>query len=223
MTQWWTYSPADFLLFSPRVYYRLLELHNETMWPAQVLTLGLGLMVLLLILRSTPSASRWTAAILGALWIWVSWSFLWERYATINWAMTYVAPVFAAQGLFLIWFGAIRARLELAQARNFAWWGAIALLAVTVTLYPILAPLMGRPWRAAEIFGIVADPTAVATLAFLALVGRGSWLMIIPAVWCLLSSETLWLLQADDFFIPVVGAATALVLRWTQSNRQASA
>lgn len=69
MTEWWTYSPADFLLFSPRVYYRLFELHNEAVWPAQVLTLGLGLVVLLFALRGTPSASRWTTAILGALWI----------------------------------------------------------------------------------------------------------------------------------------------------------
>jgi hypothetical protein len=29
MSEWWTYTLSDFLLFSPRVYYRLFELHNR--------------------------------------------------------------------------------------------------------------------------------------------------------------------------------------------------
>jgi len=36
MSEWWTYRPEDFLLFSPRVYWRLFELHNEALWPAQI-------------------------------------------------------------------------------------------------------------------------------------------------------------------------------------------
>jgi hypothetical protein len=28
MSEWWTYSLWDFLLFSPRTYYRLFELYN---------------------------------------------------------------------------------------------------------------------------------------------------------------------------------------------------
>jgi hypothetical protein len=29
MSEWWTYRPEDFLLFSPRVYWRMFELQNE--------------------------------------------------------------------------------------------------------------------------------------------------------------------------------------------------
>ena len=28
MSEWWTYRPSDFLLFSARTYWRLFELHN---------------------------------------------------------------------------------------------------------------------------------------------------------------------------------------------------
>ena len=35
MPEWWTYSLSDFLMFSPRTYYRLFELHNAAIWPAQ--------------------------------------------------------------------------------------------------------------------------------------------------------------------------------------------
>ena len=43
MPEWWTYALSDFLLFSPRTYYRLIERHNAAVWPAQIVTLGLGL------------------------------------------------------------------------------------------------------------------------------------------------------------------------------------
>jgi hypothetical protein len=34
MSEWWSYTLSDFLLFSPRTYYRLFELHNAEWWPA---------------------------------------------------------------------------------------------------------------------------------------------------------------------------------------------
>ena len=43
MSEWWTYRPSDFLLFSPRTYYRLFELYNAEVWPGHVLALALGL------------------------------------------------------------------------------------------------------------------------------------------------------------------------------------
>ena len=36
MPEWWTYSPSDFLMFSARTYYRLVELHNRRLWPAHL-------------------------------------------------------------------------------------------------------------------------------------------------------------------------------------------
>ncbi len=40
MPDWSTYRLEDFLLFSPRTYYRLFELHNAAVWPGQVLALA---------------------------------------------------------------------------------------------------------------------------------------------------------------------------------------
>ena len=37
MSEWWTYRPSDFLMFAPRTYWRLFELHNEAWWPAQAI------------------------------------------------------------------------------------------------------------------------------------------------------------------------------------------
>ena len=86
MPEWWTYSAEDFLLFSPRTYWRLIERHNEALWPAQLPALLLGIAILWLLLRPRPWSHRAVAGSLAVLWGWVAWSFLWERYATINWA-----------------------------------------------------------------------------------------------------------------------------------------
>ena len=42
MAEWLTYSLTDFLLFSPQIYFRLFELYNRAVWPAQIPAVGLG-------------------------------------------------------------------------------------------------------------------------------------------------------------------------------------
>ena len=94
MSEWWTYRPEDFLLFSPRVYWRMFELHNAALWPLQVLALAAGLLIILLLAWRPRGYARWLALLLAILWIFVGWTFLWNRYADINWAAAYVAPAF---------------------------------------------------------------------------------------------------------------------------------
>jgi hypothetical protein len=209
MSEWWTYTLSDFLLFSPRVYYRLFELHNRALWPAQFLTAALGLTILLMMLRPVGARERTIPVLFGALWIWIAWSFFIERYATINWAAIYVAPVFAVQGLLLIWVGA-RGHLAFAGGRGNV--AGIGLFVLALAGYPLIAPAMGRPWTAAEIFGIAPDPTSVATLAVLALAqGRIRWLlMVIPCLWCIVTGATLWTMESAEYFVAPLCALAAV-------------
>ena len=56
MSEWSTYRLADFLLFSPEIYYRLFELHNNAVWPAQLAAALAGLGILALTLFQPPWA-----------------------------------------------------------------------------------------------------------------------------------------------------------------------
>ena len=212
MSEWWTYTLSDFLMFSPQVYYRLFELQNRALWPAQLLTMGVGFAILYLLLRRDGGRRCLIAAILGALWLWLAWAFFWERYAPINWAAAYVAPFIAAEGLVLIWLAAIARRPMFTSSREPSVIAGLGLFAFALVIYPFLAPLLGRSWLSGEIFGIAPDPTAIATLSLLALAeGRVRWFaMPIPALWCAISSITLWTMGAGDFFIPLAGAVAAL-------------
>ena len=225
MPEWWTYTLSDFLMFSPRVYYRMFELHNGALWPAQLVTMGVGVVILGSLARPGMILPRAGTAMLGGLWIGVAWAFFWERYATINWAAVYVAPAFALEGLLLIWAGAIEGKLRAPRRQAAAGMAAIALFGAAVVAYPLLAPLMQRPWAAAEVFGIAPDPTAIATLALLAVVDapRRRLLMAIPLAWCAISATTLWTMGAVDAALVLAAALAAIAIAIASFRRSVSA
>ena len=213
MSEWWTYSLSDFLLFSPRTYYRLFELYNAAMWPLQILALALGVALLALLLRDTAWRGRAIAAILAACWLWVAWAYLWQRYDTINWAASYFAVGFAIEALLLIWTGIVRDRLRFLSGAGPVGAAGLCIFLFALVGYPLIGPLNGRPWRQAEIFGLAPDPTAIAALGVLVAAHRPRWsLLIIPLIWCAISAATLWTMQSPDAVVVTATAALALVL-----------
>jgi hypothetical protein len=207
MSEWWTYRPSDFLMFAPRTYYRLFELHNAEIWPLQILTIAAGLAALGLVWRG--AYGRVVAAVLAAAWIFVAWAYHFERYAPISTAAPYYGAAFAVQALLLAWFACRRHGPRFDQQAAPVRWTGLALLAAGVAFYPMLAPFLGRPWTQVEIFGIAPDPTAVATVGALLLAkDRIAWLLVLPLLWCAITALTLWTMEAPDAAVP----ASALVL-----------
>ena len=198
MSEWWTYTLTDFLLFSARTYYRLFELYNASVWPLQIVTLALGLAIFILMMRGAAWSGRAVAAILVALWLLVAWAYLLERYDTINWAARYFAIGFAAQAALLVWTGVVRDKLRF-DTGNITGKIGFGLFLYALAIHPLIAPLTGRPWTQAEIFGLAPDPTAIATLGILAASARPSLLLfVIPVLWCLLTSLTLWAMESPE-------------------------
>jgi hypothetical protein len=200
----------------------MFELHNTELWPLHILTLAAGLIILLIAWRP-GSLTRWLALILAMLWVFVGWSFLWNRYATINWAAVYIAPAFFAEGvLFLVAF--LRDALAF-DRRGPARGIGYLLLALALAGYPLLAPLQGRGWASSEVFGIAPDPTVIATLGVL-LLARGRLLPVllpIPPLWCLLSGMTLQTMgEAQAWAPPAALALAAAAWIWTITRRRGS-
>ena len=216
MTEWWTYRLTSFLLFSPRTYHRLFELYNAAIWPLQLLGIAMGLAILVLLTTQRRHRDRIVAGLLAMAWLWVAWAFLYDRYSQINWVAPWIAAAFVLQALLLIALG-VMGRIEFAPAGGKRFAVATALVAMAVIGYPLLAPLFGRPWTTAEVFGIAPDPTAIATLAALAMVGgavRGL-VVAIPLLVCALGALTQRAMGEPEAFV-VAGAAlvgAALVSR----------
>jgi hypothetical protein len=218
MSEWWTYSPSDFLLFSPRTYYRLLELYNAEVWPAHVVALALGLIILVAL---GGERARAIPAFLALAWLWVAWAYLLSRFDTINWAAKYVAGAFAFEALLLIVTALLPNWFRL-RADAFGVAGR-ALFAFALIVQPLMGPLLiGRPWAQIEMFGIAPDPTVVATLGVLVAAARPHWeLLVIPLLWCAISGATLWTMQSPDWMVLPAAALVAIALSvWKRDRRR---
>jgi hypothetical protein len=210
MSEWWTYTLSDFLLFSPRTYYRLFELYNAEIWPAQLVTLALGVVILVLLWHGGARQGRLIAAGLAGSWLFVAWAFHFNRYATINWAAIYVAAGFAIEALLLLAV-VIRGTIHFDRKSR----AGLGIVLVALLAQPLIGPTLGRPWAQIELFGAAPDPTATVTLAVLLFVrGRFYWLLAaIPAMWCVLSGATLWTMDAPDALVTPTLALVTFLLR----------
>jgi Family of unknown function (DUF6064) len=213
MSEWWTYSLSDFLLFSPRTYYRLLELHNAAVWPAQVLALAVGLAIAAMLPRPGPWQGRIVAALLAACWLWVAWAYLLTRYATINWAAPYVAAAFAGEALLLALVGTAGRFSMRPDAR---WAGRIGagLYVFALAIQPLIGLLVGRAWSQVEVFGIAPDPTVVATLGvLLRAAALARWVLLpVPVAWCAVSGATAWAMGSPDAWVMPTTGGLAVIL-----------
>ena len=212
MSEWWTYRLTSFLLFSPSTYYRMFERYNLAIWPAQLAGVSIGLAIVALLIGKRGHHERIIAGLLAACWMWIALAFHYQRYAQINWAATWFALAFASEALLLIVVGVLAGRLHLQLARSGVHWIATSIVAMSILGYPLLAPITGRPWTTAEIFGVAADPTAIASVAVLALVrGRIRWpLLVVPVIWCAIAAATLWAMDAPEAWVLLAAGLLAL-------------
>lgn len=194
MSEWWTYSLADFLLFAPRTYWRLFELYNAAIFPLQAGGLAIGALLVGVSLRPTQRRIRIMLGLLSLAWLWIGVVFLWRHYATINWIAPWFVGAFIVQAMLLAAAGStLRADGHNAASRR-----ATLIVAFAVAIWPLLGMLDGRSWRGWEFFGVAPDPTAIGTLGALLLLPRAPCyaLAIIPVLWCLASAATLWTMEA---------------------------
>ena len=218
MSEWWSewssYGPSDFLMFAPRIYWRLFESINVAVWPAQLLLVGTALAwVGWFMRRGAEAAPRASAVALALCWFFVAWAFLLQRYAPINWAADAFALGFALQGLgllALVGCGPLQASVQ--PWRRAA---GLGLLLWALLGHPLLALLSGRPWMQAEVFGLAPDPTAIGTLGWLLLLeGRARvlprFLWLVPLAWCAISAATLATMGEWQAVVPLAAALLAL-------------
>jgi hypothetical protein len=225
--EWWTYRPADLLMFSPRIYWRLFESLNDAAWPAPLLVVAVMLAWLghaLTHRQAAQSATGRAALVLAALlWAVVAWAFLWLRYAPIFWPAECFAVVFVLQAIglaALAVLGGPFVRAAGTQRRI----GALLLLWALLG-HPLLAAATGRPWRQAEVFGFAPEPTAIGTLGLLLMLrppaGAARWLWralwAVPLAWC---AVAMLMLVTMGVAAPAWVAAAAALLALGAARRR---
>ena len=215
MSEWWTYRLSDILPFSPQTYFRLFELHNAAVWPAQLAALAGGVTIFVLVLARTAWSGRAVALLLAAAWGFVAWAYLGTRYAALNWAAIYFAYSFVAQALLLAVSGALAGRLSFTAPLSPVAKAGLGMVLFALLVQPLIGPAFGRAWTGVELFGVAPDPTVLATLGALLAADRvRAELFVIPLLWCGVTGAVLYGLSAPDAsLMPTAGfAALGLAL-----------
>jgi len=194
MTEWWTYRPSDFLMFSSRTWGRLLASWNRELWPLQLALVLAAAILVAMAVRRPVQATPWITGVLAAAWAWVGWAFHWQRFADINTGAPWFAVAFALQAVLLLALGTGRgATLASPRVRT-----AGLAVAAAALVYPLLSPLTGGGWAQAEVAGAMPTPTALLTvgLVLATALRRRAWLLAIPVLALLVGWGTDWLLRA---------------------------
>ena len=194
MSDWFSYRLNDFLMYSPRTYYRLVELYNAALWPLHAVAFALGVAIVGLCLCPQRAAMRIMMGLLSICWFWVAAAFLHERYASIHWAGGYMAVLFMIEAMLLLVAAFWRSDRIISRRSGTAGTTGVALVIFAVLILPLAGPLASRPWSQVELFGLMPDATALATIGALVLACRRELIaaLIIPVAWCLYSAATHW-------------------------------
>jgi len=208
MDDWRSYELVDFLMFTPEIFFRLTEIHNQSLWPGQLLLVPL---IGFAYMRWRVGAYRAGLLMLACAWLFVAGGYFLGQFATITWAAPYLATAFALQGVLLgvaaFWPGIVDFTGQATARRRF---GALV-IGFGVVLYPALALVFARGLAGAEVVGLMPDPTVVTTLGLLMFAARKPWwLYPLPILWCVGAGALKYAMEAADFWLLPAAALLAL-------------
>ena len=213
------------LPFNVDQFFEVFRVYNDTVWPAQLILIGLALAALWLAARPSRWSSRCIAGILGLFWLWLGLVYHLAFFTTIN-PMAYAFSALSAfGGLTFFWFGVFKRKLRFEVSRDAS--GLLGLLLVVFGLlaYPAWSVLAGHRYPSFPTFGLPCPTTffTVGMLAFLA--PPYPWLpLVAPVLWCLVGAFAAFLLGVpqDAVLLLAAGVGVLLLRRSREAGPSAS-
>lgn len=193
MSEWWTYRPSDFLMYSPRSWGRLLEGLHEDLWPWQVLVFLLAATALTRAWKRPRGSALQVGGLLAVAWGWIAWDFFWNRLAQINTAAQWMAAGAALQAVLLAALGWQLSERDGGKATRTV---GLSLALAALLLWPLVAPLRGLGWTQSELPGLTPDATALFAIGLLLALPlrHRRWLLAVPLVLLAIGATMQWLL-----------------------------
>ncbi len=184
--------------------------YNAAIWPLQIVTFGLGLVVVIALWRKWPIAGQLVPAILALLWSVNGVGYHALFFASINPAAPLFAALFIAQAILFCASAMSPTGLRFETGRDGQTALGVGFVTYAMAIYPLIGIWAGHGLMQAPIFGVAPCPTTIFTLGLL-LMARGfwvAWLAIIPFLWSLIGIAAAWQLGIpEDIALPVAGIA----------------
>jgi hypothetical protein len=192
--------------------------YNAATWPAPWVLGTLAVGAVAAAARGGPTGSRFAAAVIGVLWLWAGAVYHLGFFRAVNPAATLFGLLFLAQGLLVLWLGAMRGALRFRAGASAGGIVGAVLMIYALVLYPLLGAALGHTYPAAATFGA---PCPVVIFTFGLLAWRTTrvpwWLLVVPALWAAIGTmAALQLGMREDLGLLVAAvAALPLIARGT--------
>jgi hypothetical protein len=184
------------LPFSVDQFFAVIRQYNESVWPAQVLLLLLGVAAVAFLAMRRPRSGVAISGILALLWGWLGLVYHLAFFTGIN-PLAYVfgALSLAGAGVF-VWLGMVRRELEFTLRRDARSVIGVVLVAFALVIYPAWSTFAGHAYPNLPTFGLPC-PTTIFTIGMLAM-ARGSkvrFAFVVPILWSLVGGQAAFLLN----------------------------
>ncbi|AKJ94481.1 hypothetical protein TVD_03450 [Thioalkalivibrio versutus] len=217
------------LPFEASTWLAILGQYNTAIWPLHGIGALLALVAMGLVVPGSRAAGRVIGLLLGVLWIWTGVAFFGGSLAPFHFASEWLAGVFVAQGLMLVFALTLMGQARFGWPGGLAGGGAVLMIVYALVGYPLLdLALTGTPWTQLQYVGVAPGPVMLLTLGLLLLVPSRPPLVlaIIPLLWALVTGYMAWGLGLPlEYFPAVLGVASFAVLvalRFRRKKRRLS-
>jgi hypothetical protein len=137
-------------------------------------------------------------------------------FSEINSMAKAFGAAFVLQGVMFWWEGVKEGTLEFRfRADKFGLIGLVFIVYAMV-LYPLLSTFAGHGYPALPGFGIAPCPTTIFTFGLLLWASRrvAEHLILIPVLWAIIGTTTVFLGAVPDLGLTVAGLSSAVLIRW---------
>jgi hypothetical protein len=196
--------------------------YNVGVWPAQAVAYLLGLGMVVMVVRSSDTGSRFISAGLAAMWIWTGVAYHGLYFSSINKAAFVFGALFVLQGIALLYVGAVLGRLGFGRQRGMTAWLGWAFAVYAAVVYPAAGVWTGHRYPEMPMFGITPCPVTIFTFGLMLLTASPvpRWLLVIPVVWSLIGGSAAFLLGVpQDWLLLVSGLSVALIVVRERARR----
>ena len=196
------FSLLDMTPYSRDVYFEIVGLYNEEVWPLQIPLLAVSLWMLITTFIRDLGRSKIVWWLMGGAWFWCGVVFQMQHYASINWAGEAFGYLFLIQSaviVFVAQFGQFSSKGEMTVL---SWQTYQVLMVLGLVIYPLASVFEGREISQIELFGLMPTPTLIVLFALSLWIS--GWkryvLVLIPLIWSVISASFAWTLGLVELY-----------------------
>lgn len=200
------------IAYDAEVYLSLIQRYNEDIWPAQLIALAFGWLILMCARRGGMLNGRIVYLILAGFWAYTGYEFLMARFATLNWAAQAFGILFLAQGALIALWGTVFGKADVSLGMNRRSIEAVFLLLLAALLHPVATLAAGLPLTAAQPFGLMPLTAVLVTLGVFRLTTAAPcWLLVWPLLWAVWELANAWTLGIPADTITAAAAVAGVL------------